>query len=183
MAKKILLVAILAFICSFAMAQSGEKIALSVSLDVAVPSHNSTGPGFTLRTELPIAARLKFTFSAGFFTNFGRLLYYNTPANCVSCIIPMGPSNDAPYEFVPVKAGLRYYYLKYFYFEGNGGAAFNANKTVTSFIYGGSLGGLAPLSPHNSLDIGLGFESGYKLTDYNEIINELAIRVGYRYQF
>ena len=183
MTKRILPGIILVFISMFAMAQSGEKIAFSANVDVAVPSYNSIGPGFTLRAELPVASRLKVTFSAGFFTNFGRLLYYDMPANCPGCTIPPGRANDAPYEFVPLKAGLRYYYLKYFYFEGNSGVSFNANQTVTSFVYGGSAGALIPFNRHNSLDIGLGFESGYKLADYNEIINELAIRLGYRYQF
>ena len=105
MTRNILPVILLILVSALAKAQTDPKIALGASFDVVVPSENSTGPGFTLRAELPVSARIKFTFSAGFFTNFGKLLYYNAPANCPSCSIPLGPTNDAPYEFVPLKAG------------------------------------------------------------------------------
>jgi hypothetical protein len=182
MKKSILPVMAFVLLSVFARAQYGNKIAISVGGGAMFSSENSIGgPGFSADAELPLAAQLRLIFSAGYFVNyFGRRLYDTStiypPVPCDACGI------KGPYEFIPLKAGLRYY-MKQFYVQGQAGEALEANVTRNSFIYGGTLGGLIKFNSHNFLDIGFGYEHGYKFADYNEAVSEAAIRLAYRYQF
>jgi hypothetical protein len=186
MKKNITLFLILIIAGAAARAQSSNKIAVSLGFEGSFPSIYATaGPGFSAGLEVPLAARLNFTFSAGYFVNyFGQREYLldGMPAN-------MGPP-DAPgliytghYAFIPLKVGLRYYYLKHFYVNGTLGEALKASFTDNSFIYGGAIGGIIPLKGHSIIDINIGYDHGYILADYRPAIYEVAIRVAYRYQF
>jgi len=162
-------------------------MALSLGLGASFSSANSIGePGFSAKMELPIVSRLNFMFSAGYFVNyFGTRIYLDTsPAICPTCSFPTeNPINQGPYEFIPLKAGLRYYYFRHFYIDGVFGEAIKANVTDNSFVYGGEIGGLIPFNRHNSLDINIGIENGYKFEYYQPAVYELAIRIAYGYQF
>jgi hypothetical protein len=185
MKKNILAVVAFVLIRVLASAQSGNKIAVSLGGGAMFSSENSIGgPGLSADAELPLAAQLRLIFSAGYFVNyFGTRLYDTStiypPVPCDACGIN---ANKGPYEFIPLKAGLRYY-MKQFYVQGEAGEALEANVTRNSFIYGGTLGGLIKFNSHNFLDIGFGYEHGYKFADYNETVSEAALRLAYRYQF
>lgn len=190
MIKKLLVVLALVLTCAIARAQTSNKIAISVSGDGGISTDNSIGgPGFTVKAELPLVNRLNFTISAAFFLNYYGTRYYDAaePPVCSTCIVPVhpptGPVNDGPYEFIPIKAGLRYYYFRHLYFEGEAGEAIAANATTSTFVYGGNLGGLVRVSRHSSTDIGIGYSYGYKQQDYNEKVGELYFKIGYRFQF
>jgi hypothetical protein len=189
MKKNLPAILALVLMSAFARAQTSDKIAVSLGIDANFTSENSIGgPGFLGRVELPLMPRLKFTFSAGYFVNYFGTRYYLSymTALCQTCTPPnepTGPANRGPYEFIPLKAGLRYYYLGHLYLEGEIGEAFKANLTNNSFIYGGAFGALIAFNRHNSLDLGLAYSRGYQFADYDETIYELSIRLAYRYQF
>ena len=132
MTKKTLIVLALVFTGIIARAQAPDKIAVSLSVDANFPSENSIGgPGFTAKIELPLMSRLNLTLSAAYVVNYYGTRYYDAaqPPVCSTCTVPHepeGPVNGGPYKFVPLKAGLRYYYLKHFYFEGEAGEAIKA---------------------------------------------------------
>jgi len=195
MLKKFLTLFILVLAGIIAHAQTANKVALSISGDVDFGSSNADGgPGFTLKVELPLATKLKLTVSAGYLSNTFPKRMYDLPAVLYTGTYynintpnppaePTGPANSGPYEFIPVKAGLRYYYFKSLYVDAEAGEAFKANVTGNSFVYGGNLGGLVRFDQHNALDISAGYSNGYHLQDYNEKIGEYTLRLGYRYQF
>lgn len=196
MTKKFLTLFILVLAGIMAHAQTTSKVALSASTGIDLPSSGGTpGPEFTLKAEVPLVTNLKLTVSAGYLVNsFGRRVYAATPVLYTGTYYnintpttppaePTGPANSGPYEFIPVKAGLRYYYFKYLYVDAEAGDAFKANVTDNSFIYGGNLGGLASFSKHSALDISVGYSNGYHLQDTNTKIGEVSFRIGYRYQF
>jgi hypothetical protein len=179
-----------------AKAQTTNKVALSISGNIDLPTSDAVpGPGFTLKAEVPLVSNLKLTLSAGYITNFfGNRSYtpavlYTAPTflninSPTPYNFPTGPVNSGPYKFIPVKAGLQYYYFKSLYVNAEAGESFKANVTNNSFVYGVSLGWLAKFNPHNALDISAGFSNGYKLQDYDgEKIGEISLRLGYRYQF
>jgi hypothetical protein len=179
--------------CIIAQAQTTNTVALSISGNVNLPSSNGVpGPGFTLKAEVPLIPNLKLTVSAGYLTNsFGTRLYAPSPGPVLFLNIntpnppaePTGPVNTGPYEFIPVQAGLRFYYLKSLYVSAEAGEAFKANVTDNSFVYGGSMGWLLKFNPHHALDISVSYSNGYKLQDYGEKVGEVVLGLGYRYQF
>jgi hypothetical protein len=162
--------------------------AFSLGTDVGFPFKNyKANVGFDAKAELPLLPGLKFIFSAGYSALIpDNKVYIVEPATgnvCDGCVIN-NTALEPSYHFIPVKAGLRYYYETHFYVDGDAGAAFKANDVAnTSFIYGFGLGVLLPFNPHNSLDFGLSFESGYKTIDYDNSESQVGVNLAYRYQF
>ncbi|WP_461453324.1 hypothetical protein [Mucilaginibacter sp.] len=168
-------------------AQSSQP-ALSLGTDVGFPLKNyKANVGFDAKVELPLLQSLKLKFSAGYSALIPDNRVYTvepvTSPVCDACTIS-NTGSDPSYHFIPVKAGLRYYYSRYFYVDGDAGAAFKANYVAnTSFIYGFGFGVLLPFDAHNSLDFGLNFESGYKTIYYSSPESQLGVNLAYRYQF
>jgi hypothetical protein len=186
MMKNLYLVLALVFISTLcrAQTQNPDKVALSLGFDLFCPQDNAIpGPGFSARAELPLMPQLKFTLSASYFVNYYGPRLYESANPPSGPHVPTGPVNSGPYKFVPVQAGLRYYYFRTFYLEGEAGEAFKANVTDNSFIYGGTVGGLIRFNPHNAIDLGIGYSNGYKYQDYSEKTFEAILRIAYRYQF
>lgn len=189
--KKTLLAALaFLFIITIAKAQSGNKISYSIGPEFAIPFNTTSydygsardyyqdGIGGSAKIEAPITVDLHFTGSAG---------YVDYPSNEHLLYLPVssgGPSEGVqppPYKFIPVKAGLRYYYGQYLYVSGEAGAAFGANLvSTTSFIYSGGLGAIIPFNKHSGLDIGARYERGFLSSGYDSPMSQLAIRVAYR---
>ena len=185
MQKKILVILTFFLAGLTAMAQSENKIALSLGVEASFASQNAIGgPGFSANMELPLIPQLKFTLSAGYLVNYYATRYIapDVTAYCATCNIPSGAVNGGPYEFIPLKAGFRYYYSRHLYLDAIAGDALAANMTAGSFIYGGALGALVPFNRRNALDFSFGFERGYKYLDYSATIDEIALRIAYRYR-
>jgi len=166
-------------------AQSSQT-AVILGTQVGFPFHDyKASVDFAAKAELSVLPKLKLIFSAGYSAFIPQDRNYNiiNPV-CDGCTVMLTHVSTPLYKFIPVKAGLRYYFLKYLYLNGDAGAAFKANyETNTSFIYGFGLGTLIPFNAHNSLDFGLNFESGYKTVDYNNAESQLGFNLAYRYQF
>ena len=98
---------------------------------------------------------------------------------------PLGNGATAPgYHFLPLKAGLKYYLLKYFYAEGEAGEAIKLNSVSrSSFIYSGGLGVMIPINKHNGIDIGSKYTRGFKITNYPYPASQFGILIGYHYTF
>jgi hypothetical protein len=163
-----------------------SKPAFSLGTDVGFPFKNyKANIDFGAKAELPLLPNLKLDFSAGYSSLIpDNRVYATEPAICEGCVINNSTHSEPSYHFIPVKAGLRYYYAGHFYVDGDAGAAFKANDIAnTSFIYGFGLGTLIPFNAHNGLDFGLNFESGYKTIDYNNPQSQLGFNLAYRYQF
>ena len=193
MNKKTLSVLAFLLIGVLARAQSGNKTSISFGAEFAIPLNTISdygsvrdaykdGVGGSVKVELPISSTMHFTGSAGYvyYPNQMRLLYLPTPE-------PIGTGASAvppPFKFIPVKAGLQYYYDKYFYISGEAGAAFGANyASITSFIYSGGLGAVIPFNLHSRLDIGARYERGYEATYYDSPMSQVGFRLAYKYQF
>ena len=166
-------------------AQSSQP-AVSLGMDVDFPFKNYKADiNFGVKAELPLLSNLKLDFSAGYSSLIpDNRVYADMTAICEGCVINNTPHTEPSYHFIPVKAGLRYYYARHFYVDGDAGAAFKANNVAnTSFIYGLGLGTLIPFNAHNGLDFGLNFESGYKTIDYDNSEFQIGFNLAYRYQF
>jgi hypothetical protein len=168
-------------------AQSDNKPAFSLGTNVGFAFENyQTNVNFGAKAELPLLPNLKLNFSAGYSILIPTSRMYTNAIVpvCDGCTISTNRASDPSYHFIPVKVGLRYYYLWHLYIDGDAGAAFKTNYVAnTSFIYGFGFGSLIPFNAHNALDFGLNFETGYKTIDYNTAESQLGISLAYRYQF
>lgn len=175
-------------------AQSGNKIALSLGPEFAIPINTNSynygkirnyyqdGAGGGFRAEFPLTSTLHFIASAGF-------LDYPSKAQLIVPDMTLYPTyiyhqKQSPYQFIPLKAGLQYYFAKYLYVDGQAGATIKLNySSENSFIYSGGLGGVIPLGLRSGLDIGFRYERGYKITYYPQAMSQMGIRVAYKYNF
>jgi hypothetical protein len=193
--KKTLL-SILAFllVITFASAQSSNKISYSIGPEFTIPFNTNSyyyglarnkyqdGFGGSIKIEAPITTTLHFTGSAGFvdYATNAHYLYY-VPLAYGSSSAGIQPP---PFQFIPVKAGLQYYYDQYLYISSEVGAAFGANSvSTTSVIYSGGLGAVIPFNLHSGLDISARYERGFLAPSYDSPMSQLGIRVAYKFGY
>jgi len=194
MKKTLLSILAFLFVITFAKAQSGNKISYSIGPELAIPFNTTSntyglardeyqdGIGGSVKIEAPITVDLHFTGSAG-------LVDYATNAHYLYFLpVSSGGQSEGvqppPFKFIPVKAGLQYYYGQYLYISGEAGAAFGANSvSTTSFIYSGGLGAIIPFNAHNGLDISARYERGFLAPSYDSPMSQLAIRVAYKFGY
>jgi len=197
MKKNILPVLAFLLISVFTRAQSGNKITLSLGPELGIPFNTNTynyghirdyykdGIGASLKIELPVTTSLHFTASAGYiyYPNVRYLVLDQTAASPGGYIYPGDQLiNNTPYKFIPVKAGLQYYYSKYLYADAEAGAAIKSNsESKTSFIYSGGLGGVIPFNAASGLDIGFRYERGYQAYVYPSPMSQFGIRLAYKH--
>lgn len=193
--KPICITLILLFtVFSFAAkAQRGKQISVSVGTEIIAPLNmdyrNDNGTDFNvnagfsinLKLEKPITETLRFTVATGlvFTESSPQYLFSSNSSN-----VFYDSDFHNLYAYLPVTAGLKYYWAKYFYVNAEAGSAFSINNRArTSFIYSGGAGVVVPIGPHHGLDFGLNFERGYKNTDYDHAISQLGLNVAYKYRF
>ncbi|QEM12045.1 outer membrane beta-barrel protein [Mucilaginibacter rubeus] len=176
-----------------AKAQRGKQTSLSIGSGIIAPlnmnNRNDSGTdininsGFSinLTMEKPITETLHFTAATGlvFTESNADYLFSSSSSN-----VFYDNSYHNLYVYLPVTAGLKYYWAKHFYVNAEAGSAFSINSRArTSFIYAGGAGAVVPIGPHHGLDFGLQFERGYKNTDYDHAISQLVLNVAYKYRF
>jgi hypothetical protein len=177
-----------------AQQQQPDKMALSLGPELGLPINtvgaNTTsvrdyykdGFGGSLKLEKPVTTGLFVTVTAGYMSYKAQTRYVTDPGPYI-----LGGSfavTPPDYAYIPLKAGLRFYPEKYIYVEGQVGEAIKASSSAfSSFIYGGVIGGLIPINAHNSIDLGVAVDRGYKNEDYNYPMGQVAIRLAYRYNF
>jgi hypothetical protein len=193
MKKTLLSLLAFLFVITFANAQSGNKISYSIGPEFTIPFNTNSyyygsardeyqdGIGGSAKIEAPITTTLHFTGSAGFIdypTNAHYLLFLPVSSGGQSESV-----KPPPFKFIPVKAGLQYYYDQYLYLSGEAGVAFGANSvSTTSVIYSGGLGAVIPFNLHSGLDISARYERGFLAPSYDSPMSQLAIRLAYKFQ-
>src|SRR5579862_9933375 len=192
MRKSLLTLSIFFSLVVAANAQSGKGISLSLGPELDIPFNTTTydygnvrdtyqdGVGFVLKAELPISRTVFFTGSAGF-------AWY--PSNTHFNLEVPGPNGSGaynftvpPYKFVPLKAGLQYYFVKYLYVEGECGfAVATTYYSNTNFIYSGGTGAVIPLTTRSRLDLHIRYERGFEVHYYPLPMSQLSIGAAYKF--
>lgn len=154
------------FAASYVQAQTTITKAISAGFELAIPANGvyNIGTGASLKGELPIATPVSLTLTAGFTSMFYKSnLFYSsrTPGAAI---------------FVPLKAGLKYYFNKAVYAEGEAGTAVETNYGKHgSFAFSIGPGFIAPAGEKNGIDISFRYES------WANQLRQTAIRVAYRF--
>ncbi|PYF73914.1 porin family protein [Pedobacter nutrimenti] len=135
-------------------AMNGAK--LSVGAEFALPMGDlkdvsKLGFGGSLVYIAPIADDLKFTASAGYINFSGKDFTF------------MGQQlPKVNFATIPVKAGLRYYFVENFYGAAELGAAFGTKGRGTAFAYSPGIGMEFPVADKSSVDLGVRYEGWSK---------------------
>jgi len=178
-------------------AQLGNKMSISIGPDVGIPFNTEhsyqvhtrdiyqDGLGGVIRAEFALTPVLHATASVGYVIYHSNLKYfYITPAQLSNYAGPSNQSGPLPYKYVPLKAGLRYYFVRYLFLSAEAGDAVKiGDEAITSFIYSGGVGAAIPFGIHHGLDIGLRYESGYKNIDSDFKMGQFGIGFSYKYTF
>ena len=157
------------FIGSALKAQERTTKAFSIGpeLNLLQRSAYNIGYGVSGKFELPITGTVSLAVSAGI-NQFHRKSFL------------IGSASQGNDTFIPLKAGIRYYFDPHFYTEGELGTVIDHNNGYNQnlFAYAVGTGILLPLkqSNKNMIDIGFRFEDWAK-----NRAQQFAIRVAYRF--
>lgn len=150
-----------------ANAQNAITKAFSSGVELGIPSTSiySIGLGISAKGELPVSDKIAITITAGYSTFFYKSNLFQsslTPANAV---------------FVPLKAGLKYYFNEGIYLEGEAGTSIETNY-LKQYLFAFSVGPGFIIQTNNGhgIDLGLRYE-GWS----NNQLRQTAVRVGYRF--
>lgn len=165
--KKLILL-LLAFYSIQLRAQSTTEVtkAISAGFELAIPSNGaySVGVGASAKFEVPVVAPVSLTLTAGFTSMFYKSNYFdasNTPGAAV---------------FVPLKAGLKYYFNKSVYAEGEAGTAIETNYAKQGlFAFSIGPGFIVPAGEKNGIDISFRYEN------WSNQVRQTSIRFAYRF--
>jgi opacity protein-like surface antigen len=154
--KKLLLLTAITGILAFSSASaqvrkdpamSGPKLGVGVEFGLPVGNFGDVynlGVGGSLVYQAPIAPSLNFTGSAGY-------INFSTEDN------PLGIKINSGY--IPVKAGVRYFFAENFYGAAELGASFSTeNGGGTAFAYSPGIGVEFPVADKAAIDLGVRYE-------------------------
>ena len=166
--KRIILV-IFIFIAINATAQDTSPIAkaFSAGAELGIPSNSiyNIGLGFSGKAEIPASNRICITITAGYSTFFYKSNLYQSS---------LSPS---PAGFVPLKAGIKYYFNPGVYIEGELGTVMETNYLRHDpFAFSIGTGFLIPINEKHSFDLGIRYENW---SDHS--LRQTAIRFAYRF--
>lgn len=144
--------------------QISNQKAFSIGGELGVPSYGlyNVVLGASAKFELPVVSPVSLSLTAGFSSVFQRssiLNNYNAGADL----------------FVPLKAGVKYYFGRDFYLEGEGGAALPLNHDKNSLALFSIGPGFVIPSERHGIDISFRYE------DWQGQLKQTAIRVAYRF--
>jgi hypothetical protein len=148
-------------------AQTVPVKAFSVGLELGVPANSVFNVGFggSGKAEVPLVSALSFTVTAGYTS-----MYYK------SALIGSA-TTQTPVGYIPLKAGVKYYFSPGFYAEGEAGNAFQTNYTKENlFIIAVGPGFIASTGEHSGIDIGFRYENWG-----SGRLRQTAIRAAYRF--
>lgn len=160
--KKGLLIAALAMTVGVASAQESTtktngKPRFSIGLEAGLPTGTAADRygvflGGAAKVEVPVAPKFAFTGSAG----YSNLSLDKDFKDAFEALGVDAPSAD----FIPVKAGGKYFFGKNFYGAAEVGASFGIGDTKgTAFVWAPGLGASFPVSAKNDIDFGVRYES------------------------
>jgi hypothetical protein len=141
-----------------AAAQSTNAVnKISVGADLAIPTGDlslisSLGYGGSINGEFNVAGSLNLTGSVGY-------LSFAYKKDIKEFFEQSGAKLDNQ-AGIPVKAGGKYYFGKFFYGAAELGASFSTGEdSATAFVYAPSVGVSYPLANKNAIDLGVRYES------------------------
>ncbi|HWB62274.1 MAG TPA: hypothetical protein VG603_02100 [Chitinophagales bacterium] len=191
--RKILTLFLLVLSSAYAKAQAGKSFSLSFDADLNIPlntgeqnytqtrDYYQDGIGGNIKAEMPLIPELHLTGSAGFVYYPSDIHYLYMTAYYPGYVAP-AYRQPTPYAFIPIKTGLRYYFIKYAYIDAQAGEAIKTNGVSSSaFIYSGGLGFVIPFNHRNGLDFGVNYERGYKIADHPYPMSQIGIGAGYKF--
>lgn len=164
MKKLIILIALLPALPL--QAQTTINRAIGTGFELAIPSNGvySIGTGASVKAELPISRPVSLTLTGGFTAMFYKSNLFNSSRT------------PGAATFVPLKAGLKYYFNKGVYAEGEAGTVIEANYAKQSpFAFSIGPGFIVPAGDKNGVEIGFRYES------WANQLRQTAIRIAYRF--
>jgi hypothetical protein len=163
--KRLLLLLCLFCICK-TYAQTSTSKAISAGFELAIPSNGvyNVGTGFSVKGELPIVAPVSLTLTAGFTAMFYKSNLFNSSRT------------PGAAGFIPLKAGIKYYFNKGVYAEGEAGTALETNYEKQSvFAFSIGPGFIVPAGENSGVDISFRYEN------WANKLSQTAIRIAYRF--
>jgi hypothetical protein len=161
------LIILLLLFCYFkASAQTIISKAFSAGFELGIPTNSvfNIGTGASAKFELPIASPVSLSLTGGITSMFYKSNLFNsshTPGAAV---------------FVPLKAGVKYFFNRDVYAEGEAGTAIEANYAKQSvFAFSIGPGFIAPVGEKNSIDISFRYE------DWANQLRQTAVHIAYRF--
>jgi hypothetical protein len=170
MKKGSLTIILLVLTIAFARAQSEKKFAYGLTVDIARPYTDDygyvDGLGLSAKIEYALTPALRLAFIPGYFTapstNRGHYTYANQAETVIN---PGGP--NVLYKYIPLKMGLRYYFIQNVYVEGEAGKIFGVNSIAENgFLSSIGLGGITTIDENNFFDFGFNLTRGYRNNDF-----------------
>jgi hypothetical protein len=174
MNKTLLFILLISTVALSSLAQTTTKPELSFGAEFGLPLIQpayvyGTVFGASAKLELPVSNIPSYiTFTAGI-TEYAIRLDYQGDAN--------------PATFIPLEAGVKVYFSKIGYVEGDAGMSISANNNFPgpkdAFIVSPIIGFSAPTPKHKATsDVGLRYEE--RIVN-NRSIGQIALRVAYRF--
>jgi hypothetical protein len=150
---------------SFAQTKSSDEAKFSIGVDPGLPIGDASNAysfaiGGSLKYDIPIGTGTFFNLSAGY-----------TAFMTKSALKQLGAKSS--YGFVPLKAGLKYYFTgEGFYGEAQVGAAFSTESGGgTAFAYAPGIG----YTVDGGFDIGVRYEAW----SHSGTVSQVALRLSY----
>jgi len=171
MKKICLILLILPIIINLSYAQGGgsqaNSTAFSIGAELNIPqqSRYTIGYGASAKFELPVINAFSLTLTGGLHQFHIKSIFDGASTG-----------NDT---FIPLKAGVKYYFDPRFYTEGELGTVIDHNDAIDQnrFTYSIGTGFLLPLNnSKNMVDVGLRYEQWSQ-----NRLQQFGIRVAYRF--
>jgi hypothetical protein len=147
-----------------ARAQSNNQKVFTIGGELGIPNYGlyDVVLGASAKFELPVVSPVSLSLTAGFSSVFQRSSILNN-------------YNNGTDLFVPLKAGVKYYFGRDFYVEGEGGAALPLNHDKNSLgLFSIGPGFVIPSEKH-------GVDISFRYEDWQGQLKQTAIRVAYRF--
>jgi len=146
--------------------QNTTAVSIGAELNIPQRSRYNLGYGVSGKFELPVIAPLSLSVTAG----YNRLHYKSVFRGAIGAV-----KYD---DYVPLKAGVKFYNDSKFYFEGElGSILVQAENRSNLFAYSLGAGFLLPANNRKTaFDIGLRYENWSKSN-----LREVVIRAAYRF--
>lgn len=165
--KKLIPILLLLFIIKTnAGAQVNNSVAVSAAFELGIPSASiySIGTGASVKFEFPVVSPVSISLTGGITSMFYKSNLFG--------------SNKTPGAagYVPLKAGVKYYFAKGVYAEGEAGTAIETNydkKNLFAFSIGP--GFVTPINDKSGVDFSFRYEG------WESRVHLTVIRVAYRF--
>ena len=163
---KKLVILLLLFSFFKASAQTTITKAFSAGFELGIPANGvfNIGTAASAKFELPIASPVSLSLTGGITSMFYKSNLFNSSRTPGAVL------------FIPLKAGVRYFFNRGVYAEGEAGTAIETNYSKQSvFAFSIGPGFIAPIGEKNGIDIGFRYE------DWANQVRQTAIHIAYRF--